>query len=87
MPTEWAMRKAAEFFVVVWPNDREYLLAFSTLIDAARAQGRREGLEEAARIAEKYADHADAVGDMRLDVCSGTIAIDIRAAINQEPTA
>lgn len=56
---------------------------FAEALDAARAAA----LEEAAGIAAKHADHANAMGDMRLDVCASAIAAEIRARIDKEPTA
>ena len=92
MASEWAKQEGAKLIDALeavehsafYSTSKDYAIQ---ALDAARAQGRREGLEEAARIAEKHADHADAGGDMRLDVCASTIAADIRARITQEPTA
>ncbi len=52
--------------------------------EAAIAAALREVAEEAVKIAEKHADHADAMGDMRLDICASTIATEIRARCPQE---
>lgn len=74
MASEWARQKAEEFFCKDYNSDKTYLKAIATMLDAARAEGRREGLEEAAKIValEKYA--VPAYGRIRI-------------LIAQEPTA
>jgi len=95
-PSEWAyaiaiespvFKEAASRSAISDAEYESFMRDFADVLDAARAQGRREGLEEAAKVAEKHADHADAVGDMRLDVCASTITAEIRALIDKEPTA
>lgn len=56
MPSEWAMAKAqaVEGTFNCTSSRKPLILAIATEIDAARAQGRREGLEEAIVAVEKY---------------------------------
>jgi hypothetical protein len=77
MPSKWARVKAAEFLAL--DLTMREVESVADAIDAARV----EGLEEAAKIAASHADHGDAVGDMRQDVCASSIAADIRARIKE----
>lgn len=76
MPSEWAMEKAREDVGIFGgPSKQDVLiLAIATELDAARAQGRREGLEEAAQ----------ACKENMYSVCA---LADIRALIDKEPTS
>ena len=53
MPSDWALKKTDEIIERWDPGNSIYPLIEEAL-DAARAQGRREGLEEAIVAVEKY---------------------------------
>lgn len=77
MASEWAMQEAR----LHWERIAKDGLPFFSLadaLDAARAQGRREGLEEAAKIADERSQR---------QLYAESIAADIRAAIEKEPKA
>lgn len=83
MPSEWAYEIARE--------QRRDVETMATNLDAARAQGRREGLEEAAKVADAHEDHVGFEHDSQRDACVRFIAAEIRALVEesaaQEPTA
>lgn len=85
MPSEWAMEIAKRIADLWYPAD---ILppVIAEALDAARAQGRREGLEDAARIAARASHGGD---ECCCEKCltSRLIESDIRAAIAKEPTA
>lgn len=78
MPSEWAMKEARRHWERI-STDLPFI-SLAEALDAVRAQGRREGLEEAAGIAE--------IGgrDDLATIIGKVIAADIRARI-EEPTA
>ena len=92
MPSEWAMEKAdsvLDQIVIhaVTRTHRQELIADA--LDAARAQGRRGGLEEAEKAAAKGSEHKcgslwcnDAAAHAK-----GDVAAEIRALIDKEPQA
>lgn len=91
MPSEWAMAKAERTAESWWANEEEaqkipWIQFCAEALDAARSQGRREGPEEAAQVADGHAEHGEFWHAGRYD-CAEYIALDIRARINQEPTA
>lgn len=77
MPSEWAMDKAqaVEGTFNCTSSRKPLILAIATEIDAARAQGRREGLEEAALLV-----YDGGVARIELDA---DLAADIRARIEE----
>lgn len=82
MPSEWAKKTANAICDTSGFDEgclEECVSAIARALDAARI----EGLEEAVKIADSHADHGDAVGDMRQDVCASLIANDIRARIKE----
>lgn len=86
MASEWAMTTAIKLLDdeggEIFQCKSGVLLLAETL-DAAHKQGRLEGLEEAAKIAESHADHGDSVGDIKQDVCASLVANDVRARIEE----
>lgn len=88
MPSEWAKQKATKIVDGVAFDEgciEECIGDIATNLDAARAQGRREGLEEAAKIAANGSEHVcgslwcnDEVAHTR-----GDVAAEIRARIEQ----
>ncbi len=78
MPSEWAYEIARE--------QRRDVETMATNLDAARARGRREGLEEAAKIA---AEACDVIANgMYYDSCRprtfADVAAEIRARIEEQ---
>lgn len=78
MASEWAWRIAREQLRDIDAMTMAYNL------DAARAQGRREGLEEAAGIARAVAEMDDPRCLCGKCLTSGLIESDIRASIAKE---
>lgn len=76
MPSEWAMEKTNKI-VEHWDISDSMEPLIAEALDAARAQGRRDGLEEAAKIADSH--------DTRYG-CVDAIAAKIRSRM-QEPKA
>jgi hypothetical protein len=87
MPSEWAIQEARRF-TEKWKLIR-YTLPIAQMLDASRAQGRREGLEKAEKAAAKGSEHKcgslwcnDAAAHAK-----GDVAAEIRALIDKEPQA
>lgn len=92
MPSEWAINQAREDVGIFGgtSSSEPLVMAIAAELDAARAQGRREGMDEAARIAdnrsEVYAGSTHKVDKAANSMCR-LVAANIRAAIAKEPKA
>ena len=83
MASEWAMERAREDVGIFGgPSKRDTLiLAIATEIDAARAQGRREGLEEAAKAGARISWD---LGNAEFKAGARAVTAEIRALIAKE---
>jgi hypothetical protein len=87
MASEWARREAMEIINTNLDDPRRVphtTAAIAEALDAARAQGRREGLEEAAKASDRISWD---IGNAEFKAGARAVTAEIRALIAQEPTA